>query len=298
MELVSVSPLRVSSLLWQKGPSAWVLTLVCKATYDLLPGEARLADDQESPNESDDHWNDDVSRSVRSPSDLAPLKLRADVVLVGSAFAPGGVPARSLVARLAVGKIDKSIECWADRVVAHDGTLQEGAGFTRMPLVWERAAGGPGTINPVGVRRDSRDGYGRLTLPNLQPIGTRVSASDTKVDPIGFGPIAPSWLFRAEKLGRHAGAWSLADLVGRPMPSDIDLGYFNVAPPDQQPAILRENERFALENLHREHPRFVTQLPGIRPCAFVEGRTGAPFRLPLHADTLWIDTGVVALPSS
>ncbi len=45
-----------------------------------------------------------------------------------------------------------------------------------------------------------------------------------------------------------------------------------------------------LENLHWEHARLVTALPGIRPCAFVEGRAGAPFRLPMHADTLWIDT--------
>src|SRR5262245_36707106 len=154
MELVSVSPLRVTSLLWQKGPAAWVLTVICKATFDLAPGESPLAPDQEAPNETDNYWDADVTRRLYAPSDLAPLKVPADVVLVGSADAAGGVPARSLVARLIASKIDKSIECFCDRVVSHDGSMQEGAGFKRMPLVYERAAGGPGTVNPVGVRRD------------------------------------------------------------------------------------------------------------------------------------------------
>jgi hypothetical protein len=290
MEIVSVSPLRVSTVLWQKGPAAWVLTVVCKATYELAPGECVLAQDQEAPNETDEHWNDEVTRSVRAPGDLAPVKVKADVVVVGSAFAPGGVPVRTLTARLVVGKVDKSIECFADRVVAHDGTMAEGAGFTRMPLVYERAAGGGGTTNPVGIRRDARDGYGRITLPNLLPPGLRVTAQTGDLPPIGFGPLAPTWPQRLEKLGRNAASWSAHDWHQRPMPGDVDLAHFNVAPPDQQLAVLRDNERFVLENLHREHPRLMTSLPGLRPCAFVEGRTGAPFRLPMHADTLWIDT--------
>ncbi|APR86598.1 Uracil-DNA glycosylase, family 4 [Minicystis rosea] len=289
MELVSVCALRATSVLWQKGPASWVLTVVCKATFNLAPGESTLAEDQEAPNEADGHWDDDVSRSVYAPSDTAPLKVRADIVLVGSAFAPGGVPVRSLVARIVANKLDKSIECCADRVVARDGSIQEGSGFTRMPLVYERAAGGPGTSNPVGVRRDARDGYGRLTLPNLQAPGARVKGPEG-LEPIGFGPLSPRWPQRAEKLGRYAASWSPRDWNTRPLPGDIDLAHFNVAPPDQQVPVLRDNERLVLENLHREHPRLMTSLPGIRPCAFVEGRTGAPFRLPMHADTLWIDS--------
>ena len=259
-------------------------------TYHLAPGECALAQDQEAPNETDEHWNDEPQRSVRAPGDLAPSKPKADVVVVGSAFAPGGVPVRTLGARLLLGKIDKSIECFADRVVAHDGTLAEGAGFTRMPLVYERAAGGPGTPNPVGIRRDARDAYGRVTLPNLLPPGLRVTPQTGELPPIGFGPLASTWPQRLEKLGRHAGTWSAREWSQRPLPPEVDPAHFNVAPLDQQVPVLRENERFVLENLHREHPRLMTALPGLRPCAFVEGRAGAPFRLPMHADTLWIDT--------
>ncbi len=230
MEILSVSPLPVSSVLWQKGSASWVLTLVCKATFDLVPGESTLAADQDAPNDADNHWNNDVSRSLRAPGNLVPLKVRADVLLVGSAFAAGGAPVRSLVARLLVGKVDKAIEVVTNRVVGRDGTVQEGAAFTRMPLVYERAAGGPGTINPVGMRRDGRDAYGRLQLPNLQPPGLRVTG-EAAIEPVGFGPIPPRWPSRLEKLGRQGAAWSAGDWSKTALPADVDLTHFNVAPP-------------------------------------------------------------------
>ena len=92
MEVVSVSPLRAGSLLWQAKPGAWVLTVVCKATYDLAPAESPLAPEQEAPNEDDTYWNDDPGRSLHSAADLVPFKVRADVLLVGHAFAPGNRP--------------------------------------------------------------------------------------------------------------------------------------------------------------------------------------------------------------
>src|SRR5262249_3611833 len=45
-----------------------------------------------------------------------------------------------------------------------------------------------------------------------------------------------------------------------------------------------------LENLHPEHARLSTQLPGIRPTAVVERAGRAPYALALRCDTLWIDT--------
>src|SRR4051794_39483342 len=100
MDVVSLCPLPAAPLLWQRAPSRWALTVICKATYLLEPGTAPLAPDQEPLNEHEDHWDDDPSRSLFAPSDLVPWKPRADVLLVGSAFARSGQPVRSLVARL------------------------------------------------------------------------------------------------------------------------------------------------------------------------------------------------------
>jgi hypothetical protein len=290
MELVSLCPLRAASIVWQPARGAYALTVVVRATFDLAPAESPLAKHQEHPSDADNHWNDDPARSVHVASDLAPFKARADITLVGHAFAPRAEPVHSLVAGLLVGEVDKSIEVFGQRTFTQAGELREGARFTKMPLRWERAAGGPDTMNPVGMRPDAADLYGAVAVPNLQPTGLLVTTPADFIQPIGFGPVAPSWPQRREKLGRHAATWSTATWTGQPWPDDIDPSFWNAAPPDQQIAAIRDNERIILQNLHPKHGRLVTSLPGLRPKAFVETTSAAPSELPLVCDTLHIDT--------
>ena len=199
MEVVSTGPFRAASLLWQPRPGVFVLTVVCKATYTLLPATSPLAHEQDAPNEVDDHWNDDERRSLHAASDLVPFKRRADVLLVGHAHAPHKQPVSWLTARMIVGDVDKSIEVHADRAWTQDGQLREAARFTKMPLRYERAGGGPMTSNPVGMRPDATpDRYGRVPVPNLQPLGHHVARPEDVIPPVGFGPIAPGWPGRAE----------------------------------------------------------------------------------------------------
>src|SRR5262245_41409441 len=115
MDIVSASPLRIASLVWQARPGAWVYTVVCKATYRLEQGTCALAAEQEHPNDDDNHWDDDPRKSVYAPGDLVPFKPRADVVLVGNAFAPGAQPVASVLVRLRVGDLDKTIAVYGDR---------------------------------------------------------------------------------------------------------------------------------------------------------------------------------------
>src|SRR5580698_2196322 len=145
MDVVSICPLQVGSLVWQPRPSLSVLTVACRATFYLLPGPARLTSTQEPVRAFDQHRDGDPERSLLCPSDLAPFKPRADVMLVGSAFAPGQAPARSLLARLAVGAIDKSIEVF--------GAAKQP--FVSMPLVAPAgfgpvAAHWPGRVEKLG----------------------------------------------------------------------------------------------------------------------------------------------------
>ncbi len=289
MEVVPQSPLPVASQLWQSRPGSWVLTFVAKATFDLQPGKAQLAADQEPIHEQDCHWDDDPARSVYAPNDLAPMKSRADVLLVGSAYAPKGQSVRSLFARLIVGELDKSIEVHLDRTFGPDGSLLEGSRFTRMPLAYERAAGGSDTTNPIGVRLDVRDGLGRIKLPNLQQPGLAIHGPGTAIPPVGFGPISESWPVRSNRLGRYLSSWSSHSLAGTPLPDDLDRSFFNAAPPDQQLAEIAEDARIVMENLHPEWPRLVTNLPGLRPRAVFEGRGGSQL-LKMRADSLWIDS--------
>ena len=291
MDVVSACRLRVGSIVWQPRPQRFVLTVVCKATYQLFPTESPLAPDQDPINEADDHWNDDEARSLHAASDLAPFKRRADVFLVGHAYAPTKQPVSFLIARLLVGEVDKAIEVHADRVWRQDGQLCEGARFTRTSLRYERAAGGPDTSNPVGIPIGaSPDQYGQVPIPNLQPPGLHVTRPGQAIPPIGFGPIAPAWPTRWMKLNQHAAGWNHPTWFERPLPEDIDMQFFNAAPPDQQVDELRSNERIVLENLDREHARLVTSLPGLSPQAVVH-RDGAQVQpIPMRCDTLNIDT--------
>ena len=288
MDLLSLSPLQASLLVFRQASGEWTQTVVCKATFSLSPGVARLAPEQEAPNEDDNHWNDDPTRSLYAPSDLAPFKPRADVALVGNAFAPGGTPVRSLIARLTTAGVDKAIEVIGDRA-ARDGKVQEPAWFTSMPLRYERAAGGP--ENPVGVSPLARpDANGILRLPNLAPAVLGPRDPGAPILPAGFGPIAPSWPVRASKLGHHAKIFANPGWRQRPLPEGIDPGYWNAAPRDQQPQEIRDDEPITLENLHRGHARLVTVLPGLHPRVFAEKAGGPRREIKMTCDTLWIDT--------
>ncbi len=282
MEVLSVGPVRTGSCIVQQR-GTFVFTVICKATYWLRPGEAVIAPEQEALNEADDHWDDDPNRSVRAPSDIMPTKIRPEVTLVGYAYAPNKQLVRSLVARLIVGDVDKSIEVFCDRTFLPDGSLQDGQRFSRMRLNWERAGGGAQTNNPVGMRSDARDSYGRRAVPNLQPLGMHVSSVDDFIPPVGFGPIAASWPSRADLIARAP----QAAIEGLDGPS---AAYYNAAPSDQLLTTLRDNERIVLENLHPDHARLVTSLPGFRPAIFVDRGRGAAQRLAPRADALWIDT--------
>lgn len=298
MIVTSTGALRVASRVWTPMPGRWALTVVCKATFRLLPGESPLDPEQEEPNEEDNYWDDDPERSLYSPCDLVPFKQRADVVLVGHAFAPGGAPARSIRTRLVVGDVDKAIEAFCDRHFSRDGELREGPPVARVSLRYERAAGGPSTSNPAGVPPHHRagvpafraDAYGSVHLPNLQPPGLHITSREDVIEPIGYGPLSPTWPTRADKLGPHRGAWDHTAWHKSPLPEGLDPAFFNVAPPDQQVSALRDRERIVLESLHPSHPRLVTSLSGARPAATVK-RAGGPSELiGMLPDTLWIDT--------
>ncbi|EYF01218.1 DUF2169 family type VI secretion system accessory protein [Chondromyces apiculatus] len=287
----SAAALRVASRIWPTARGGWNLTLVCKATYRLQPGESPVHDTPEPVFEDDTHWNDDPTRSLAIASDLAPFKPRADVVLVGSAHAPRGVPAASIVVRLVVSDLDKSLEAFAPRAWTQDGQLREGPRVTKVSLRYERAAGGPGSWNPVGVRADAPpDAHGQVPLPSLQPVGLHVTCREDTMDPIGFGPIAPTWPSRRDRLGRHAGTWPHDRWWEQSLPEGFDPGFFNVAPRDQQIAELHDNARLVLEHLHPDHPRLVTSLPGLRPRASAARPGRLAEEIPLRCDTLWIDT--------
>jgi hypothetical protein len=232
VDVASFCPFPVGALFWQPRPGAWVLTVVCKATYDLVPPVAEPHEPPEPLHEEDRYREDTPARSLYAPCDLVPAKARAEVLLVGRAFAEGTAAGKPIVARLSVGAIDKAVE---------------------VPR-------GP------GARQRSEP------LP-----------------PAAFGPIPPSWPERASRLGAAAKGFGPGAWLSQPLPPGLDLAWFNSAPPDQQTDRLRADEVISLDNLHPQHPRLRTRLPGQSVRAVAE-RGNAVRTLDAVADTLWIDT--------
>jgi hypothetical protein len=291
MDVVSRCPLPVGSVIWQPRAGAFVLTVICKATYRLFPIESPLAEDQEDLNEADRYWDGEERSSLSAASDNVPFKRWADVTLVGHAYAPARQPVSSLIARLAVGELSKAIEVHGDRAWTVDGRLREGEPFVSMPLWWERAAGGPGTLNPVGIRANARPSErSHREIPNLQPRGLHPTSPSEVIPPVCFGPIAPTWPQRAAKLNNSSPFWDYRTWSQRPLPEDVEAAFFNAAPMDQQVERLLGTERIALENLLPDHPRFVTKLGHVAPRARLQRAGAGEEDLRLRCDTLSIDT--------
>lgn len=289
--IVAHGPLRVASFVWRRGDGRKSLTIVCKATYELRPDISPLAREQEDIHAEDVHWGGDPRHSLRAPSDFVPFKQRADVLVTGHAYAPEGRTVRSLRAHLAVGALKKVISVYGDRSFLPTGELSEPAEFNKVPLCWERAAGGAGTVNPVGVTVNPFVfNKAWRWAPNIQPPEIFVATARDPFPPAGMGPLAPTWPDRLKKLGRFAVSWDHRGWSAHPLPGDVDAGYFNSAPPDQQAETIAPDERIELQNLHPAYPRLVTRLDGVVPHAVLRRPNHPDHPLNLRCDTLWIDT--------
>lgn len=286
IQIVSLSSVPAGVRTWRSQRRGLASVVACKATYRLVSPVVELALEQDPLTAADVFFDGEARRSsLRSASDWSPFKRRTDVVLVGSAHAPAQTQVRRMVSCLGFGNFEKIVEVRCDRWVGDDGSVHEGAPFTKMPMRWERAGGGPETSNPVGVRA-VRDGFGKLPLPNLQPIAFDPAAPDWYVPPVGFAPIAPLWPSRASALGAYASTWS-ERWIESGLPDDLDFAFFQIAPRDQQIDGCEPNAVLTLENLHPAIDRFSTRLAGHRARALVEPEG---LEIEMICDTVVIDT--------
>ncbi|MDI3285331.1 DUF2169 domain-containing protein [Polyangium sp. 15x6] len=288
VRVLSRGPFDVGSRLWRDERGSLVVTVIAKATYTFAPGDAAPLDVPLPLQAEDGHWDDDPARSVHVPSDFTPFKPRAEVIVVGSAYAPEGRPARSIAARIVVGSVDKTVEAWGPRRFRADGSVEDAPLQTRFSLRYEYAAGGPGTDNPAGIDLSRSALLGPVPVPQLVPHLHEITSLHEYIPRAGFGPIAAVWPVRAGLLGERERAW-LGRSDAFALPKTLPRQYFLVAPEDQRlDRPLEPNETIIAENLHAKHPRLRMTLSGLTPYAVVAGSRGEPIRL--QGDLLCIDT--------
>ncbi|MCR9244818.1 MAG: DUF2169 domain-containing protein [bacterium] len=255
-----------------------------KATFTIT-SDGRLQPAEEPEPASGDRATE-AGDSLIYASDFVPFKPAADVTLHASAHAPGGQPVPHLPVEFQIGELRKRLAVIGDRQW-QGGILGKTAGaptpFATMPVAWDRALGSPkDPTNPVGVGRSAGP------LPNIEWPDRLLRGPGDRIEPAGFGPIAAEWEPRVGRRGTYRGNY--LETRWPWYPEDLEWSYFSAAPTDQRvTGYLRGDEELTFENLHREHSRLQTQLPGQQARCFVTFADHEFREVELALDTLHFD---------
>lgn len=221
-------------------------------------------------------------------------KARAEALLLGRAWAPGGKPVTCMCARMQVGAIDKTLRVvgprqWRRGMLARH-QVDPPAPFVTMPLDAAHAYGGPGHPgNPLGVGYAGAGGPRAGAMPNLEVAGAPVDTHARLLTPAGFGPLPSTWAPRAGKYGSYGARWLREEAPG--FASDIDWSVFNLAQPDQWlDGYFDGGEAYRLEGLHPRRPLIAGRLPRMRVRAFLlpaGAEASACAEVVMRLDTVW-----------
>lgn len=275
MELINSTPLLAQSVPLQIRRNGFILLILVKGTFTVRrDGRLRLADEPQPILFGDEYHDPEQGGSVRFESDLVPFKPKADILLAGHAYAPGGRAIPHLETSVQVGSRQQTVVIFGDRYwdpVGNHNYMTPTQPFTTLPLVYERAFGGMDTLNgavyaanPVGrgfrAKRPPDDQP--FPLPNLERPDQLIQTWQDRPLPAGFGVIGKSWQPRIAYLGTYDESWEQEQSPGPPR--DFRSDYFNAAPPERQVAgYLRGDEAIQLINVTPDG-RLQCQLPGLQ----------------------------------
>ncbi|MDQ2695984.1 MAG: DUF2169 domain-containing protein [Pseudomonadota bacterium] len=286
MELLNATPMQAGYTMGMQPDGRELLVVAVKGTFTLPAQgeEARLADGQIPLVMADTFTGEPGFSAPVHEADYPPHKRRCDVLLIGSAYAPGGRPATRVEVGIGIGTIDKTFAVIGDRRW-EAGALAIGPGrpeaFTVMPITYDRAFGGIDDCHPDPARLRAfmanpvgKGYHGHLKpawvdgtpLPNSEEPGRAVTMPDGAYRPMSFGPVGRNWEPRYRLAGTYDQHW--LDHVFPFLPADFDAGYYQAAPADQQMDYPQGGEEVRLTQLTAEgHTLF--RLPGMAvPVAF------------------------------
>jgi hypothetical protein len=267
------------------------LAVIVKCTYRLpdgVDGALVQGDDQLPVVTGDEFVDGDVLGSLLYDAENYVFKPRADVAVVGHAYAPAGRPVKALNVALRVGRHE-----WARRVTGDRQWLfpsravlvpliSDPKPFTAIPLRYERSYGGFDhrgrswcKENPIGrgfIARKTRESVHESFLPNFEDPLNLITSWDDRPPPAGFGMTRRDWYPRAGLMGSRMD--TAHEEFG--LPGDFDHAYYNAAHPDLQVPYLRGDEEVEMQHLTPDgYRRF--KLPGWRPTVsldlFTDGKT-------------------------
>lgn len=282
-----------------------LLVAVVKGTWDLVPGGLALAEQQEPVLLAGLPWGDPATSSWRHEPEGGWLKPATDVVLVGSAVAPGPGTREMLVA-IQVGPVKKGVRVVGDRVFFKSLLsvgMSDPVPFESVPLLWERAYGGWDRSHPderkhtceyrnpvgVGFRASGSRFEEGLRCPNLEDPARPFRGWGDRPPPAGFGFVSPSWEPRRSLGGTYDEAWQKdrAPLL----PKDFTRRFLSAAPAGLvAPGYLRGDEPVVVAGVRAEGG-FSFRLPGGAPPLVKVVRPGQEdVTIETRLDTVIVDT--------
>jgi hypothetical protein len=267
MELLNATGMQAGYSMGMQPDGRELLVVVVKGTFEMPKGaeEPKLAEVQLPLVEADTFTGEPGLSAPIYESEYTPIKPRCDVLLLGSAYAPHGIPAERVRVSLRVGQMSKQFDVVGNRLWSSDMfgvAATQPEPFAVMPISYDVAFGGVDTLNPDPSQHEAhpanpigRGFYprskGRMIdgkpLPNTEEPGNPVNNPAVSYNPVGFGPIGRAWQPRPKYAGTYDQNW--IDNIFPFLPADFDERYYQSAPVDQQIDYLQGGEEVVLHNL-------------------------------------------------
>ncbi len=279
---------------WQLRPPRSSLTVVVKQSCELQ------SDGVAAPRPQSEPVMGAVQVSVdepepRHPSDFVVFKLKADVVLAGSAhpkLEKGTVAEVMFSFGTRGNRFERRLVACGPRQWDRSCALgfTEPELFELLPLRWDMAFGGPGFAqNPRGMGHPSNNG--QVRPPQLEDPQALVTTRGDRPAPICFAATGEQWSQRCSKRGSYDEDW----LAKRwpYFPADFDWSYFQSAPRQQQLSYLQGDEPFEIQGVRPGNKGLQGRLPGLVQRCFKltgDGDSAALKEVVLRLDTVAFDT--------
>lgn len=242
----------------------YILSVLLKRTYVIIPGQACVRSKEDRPViPGDVPWGNPMNSTVRFESDFVPYKPATDVVFNGKAYAPKGEPTATCYVAVKVANQRKDVLIIGDRKVyfTKNQTLafSDPVPFLTMDLRYERAYGGidvysdkktsyPYPRNPMGrgfIVKNTKQGIEHLELPNLEDPNNPLTPDRLCISeysrwqnqpmPAGLGWFPKSWRPRAELVGILP--------ADRPVEQELRKAYSAFLPADQRKHYMKNQIR-------------------------------------------------------
>ncbi len=217
------------------------LYVVVKATVTLRP-RIGLAPVQLPVAIADEYYEDPVTSSLKTVSDMHIGKPGTDVLLIGHAWGLNGQATTQTDVTVSVAERRKTVRVMGDRTWRSDGTPTAPAAFQSMPLVWERAFGGVHKTedkvfaeerNPIGCGFRGKRSTGEFEgqpVPNLEDPSAPMQSLGQTPAPACFAPVSPSWMPRRAYAGTYDASWQKNRAPY--LPDDFDPRFLQCAVPE------------------------------------------------------------------